>query len=263
MKFLTCFIIFLYFLYLFDFANSQGTIRRPNVRLFHSSAIETVIDSVSSRLKNRELATIFINTFPNTLDTTVIYDEQKNDTFVVTGDIPAMWLRDSTNQVWPYLPYLETDIKLKKMIQCLIFRQVKSVLLDPYANAFNRDVTSPTNEHLDDSTTTLGFLNTRINAMTNHIHERKYELDSLASVLRLSSGYFQNTHGDVIPFDHNWISAIKLIISTIKEQQKGVTEETVLAYTFNRQTRTNTETLHQSRHCSPASVCFSIFFIFP
>ena len=57
---------------------------------------------------------MFENCFPNTLDTTVHFDGD-DDTFVYTGDIHAMWLRDSGAQVWPYVQLANQDPRLKKM----------------------------------------------------------------------------------------------------------------------------------------------------
>lgn len=223
----------------------------PSERKFKSSVIEDTIKDISSRMKDKELAQIFSNTFPNTLDTTVFYNEKEQDTFIITGDIPAMWLRDSTNQVWPYLPFLTRDKELQNMIKGLIHRQANSVLIDPYANAFNKDAFSQFSGHSDDQTFKLGFLKTKTNAMTPLIWERKYELDSLCAVMRLSSGYYENTR-DVSPFNETWVSSIKLILSTIKEQQKGTEEDKRPEYTFSRTTQHQTETLHHSIHCSPS-----------
>ena len=110
-------------------------------RLFRSTAVEKEIVRVQMLLKNRKLSWMFANCFPNTLDTTVFYEsEPEDDTFVVTGDIPAMWLRDSSAQVWPYLMYANEDERLRKMIRGVILRQVRLVLLDPIANPFYRDL---------------------------------------------------------------------------------------------------------------------------
>ena len=86
-------------------ADNIKTTRRPapSERLFTSSAIEQKIEEVKYLLHDSPyLAWMFENCFPNTLDTTVHYsttEDGDDDTFVYTGDIHAMWLRDSGAQV--------------------------------------------------------------------------------------------------------------------------------------------------------------------
>lgn len=162
-------------------------------RLFKSEIIEKIIELVASEIEDPEIMEMFYACFPNTLDTTVHYGgyDGKNDTFVVTGDIPAMWLRDSTNQVWPYLRFINKDEELRRMFIGLINRQVRCILTDPYANAFEQD---------------------------GGVWERKYELDSLASFLRLSVGYFQKTK-DLTPFDSDWLQTVNKIIEIVHLEQ--------------------------------------------
>src|SRR3989338_11270341 len=93
---------------------------RPKVkdRLFHSEVIEEKIIEIAEKIKDPELRRMFSQCLPNTLDTTVYYRENKMgkpDTFVSTGDIPAMWLRASTNQVWPYLRFAKKDQKIRNL----------------------------------------------------------------------------------------------------------------------------------------------------
>lgn len=92
--------------------------QRPDLkdRCFKSKAVENKIKEVVAYIQDEELAWLFSNCYPNTLDTTVFFEEKDGepDSYVITGDIDAMWLRDSTAQVWPYLPLINEDQKLKK-----------------------------------------------------------------------------------------------------------------------------------------------------
>jgi len=108
----------------------------PEKRTYTSEAVEGLIGEVKASIKDKELAWMFENCYPNTLDTTVDYEiiGGKPDTFIITGDIDAMWLRDSTAQVWPYMPLISKDEKIKQLIKGLVNRQVKCVLKDPYAH---------------------------------------------------------------------------------------------------------------------------------
>lgn len=176
---------------------------------------------------------MFSNCFPDTLDTTVTFTQRaegRADTFVITGDIDAMWLRDSTAQVWPYLPLLREDDSLRRLIAGVINRQVASVLLDPYANAFLSNPES-SGEWQSDQTD-----------MRPGVHERKYELDSLCAVLRLSIGYFRAT-GDASCFDAGWQRAVALILQTIRAEQAGSDETLSSPYRFARKTSRGTDTL--------------------
>jgi meiotically up-regulated gene 157 (Mug157) protein len=131
---------------------------------------------------------MFAQCFPNTLDTTVY--ASPGSTFVITGDIAAMWLRDSTNQVLGYIPFVTQDAPLDAMIQGLIARQTEAVLLDPWANAFQRDATQPT-PNAGDQTTRASYLGTQVDANNRLIFERKFEIDSLAAFLKLGGVYYE------------------------------------------------------------------------
>ena len=197
---------------------------RPDVekRLFHSKAVEKQILMVQKLLTNARLSWLFTNCFPNTLDTTVHFsvDGKGNpDTFVYTGDIHAMWLRDSGAQVWPYVPFAKTDPQLKQMIAGVLNRQFKCIHIDAYANAFNM---GPTGSEWDKDETD----------MKPELHERKWEIDSLCYPLRLAYQYWKMT-GDTSVFGEAWIQAITDILKTFKDQQK---KENKGAYHFARVT---------------------------
>ena len=180
-------------------------------RLFRSDAIEREIKRVKKLLKdNPYLAYMFENCFPNTLDTTVHYAEDSDgnpDTFVYTGDIAAMWGRDSGAQVWPYLQFANKDKNLKKLIKGVIRRQLRNICFDPYANAFNR-VPNPNGEWMKDDC-----------GMKPELHERKYEIDSLCYPIRLAYEYWKVT-GDASIFDSTWVEAMQKVLQTFHEQQR-------------------------------------------
>lgn len=209
---------------------SQYICKRPAVqdRLFKSTAVEEQIKSIKNRLKNARLAWMFENCFPNTLDTTIHYrmSDGKNDTFVYTGDIHAMWLRDSGAQVWPYVQLANKDKNLKEMLQGVIRRQFKCINIDPYANAFNDGPTG--GEWMSDATD-----------MKPELHERKWEIDSLCYPIRLAYHYWKTT-GDASIFDDEWIQAIQLVLQTFTEQQK---KNGIGPYSFLRVTDRALDTL--------------------
>ncbi|APY11520.1 metal-independent alpha-mannosidase [Seonamhaeicola sp. S2-3] len=180
-----------------------------NNRTFVSNEVEKVIKKVKKGIRSEELAWMFENCFPNTLDTTVDFEfiNNKPDTFIITGDIDAMWLRDSTAQVWPYLPLVNNDKKLKNLFKGLINRQTKCILLDPYANAFYKDVARETKWKDDKPTPKPG------------VHERKWEIDSLCYAIRLSYGYYKET-GDTSIFDEDWDKAMRLAVNTLRTEQR-------------------------------------------
>jgi len=180
-----------------------------NKRRFTSAAVEDTIRKVKASMADEELAWIFENCFPNTLDTTVTVTDTPNgtETYVITGDIDAMWLRDSSAQVWPYLPLANRDEGLKKLLKGVIAKQCRFVMLDPYANAF-----------YDDPARISEWKNDRTE-MKPGVHERKWEIDSLCYVIRLSHGYYRQT-SDASVFTPQWKNAMKLIVKTLKEQQR-------------------------------------------
>jgi len=210
---------------------SGGTRPAPADRRFRSEAVERFLEKTRTRVGDPELARLFVNCFPNTLDTTVepgTY-EGKPDTAVITGDIPAMWLRDSSAQVWPYLPFAASDEPLRALLEGVIRRQARCILIDPYANAFMADLNAaPLSGARKDDT-----------ELKQGVGERKYELDSLCYPIRLAHGYWKST-GGTQPFDARWLDAMRLVVSTMRVQQR---KGALGPYHFQRTTRTPTETL--------------------
>lgn len=208
----------------------------PDKRRFTSVAVEKTISRMQKVIKDKELAWMFGNCFPNTLDTTVFFKTANGqpDTFVITGDIHAMWLRDSSAQVWPYLPLMKEDSKLQQLIAGVINRQTKCILIDPYANAFND---GPTGSEWDTDHT----------KMTPWLHERKWELDSLCYPIRLAYHFWKHT-GDITPFDAKWQQAMKLAVETMKVQQRKHGKG---PYSFGRTTAWSTDTVPGGGYGNP------------
>lgn len=198
-------------------------------RKFKSVAVERAIAQVQSSIGNKELAWMFGNCFPNTLDTTVEFEmiDGRPDTYVITGDIDAMWLRDSSAQVYPYLSLMKDDAPLQQLIAGVINRQTRCILKDPYANAFYKDETK-VSEWKSDRT-----------EMKPGVHERKWEIDSLCYPIRLAHAYWKAT-GDKSPFDTSWKRAIELTLQTFREQQRKTGKG---PYRFMRQTEIQTDTV--------------------
>jgi meiotically up-regulated gene 157 (Mug157) protein len=189
-----------------------GLAGRPAVadRLFRSAIIERTIQETRAAIGSPELAQIFENCFPNTLDTTVFAENHdKPDTYVITGDIDAMWLRDSAAQVWPYLQFANQDVALRNLLEGVIRRQARLIQLDSYANAFTRATTDPP----------LRWATHDKTEMRPGVAERKWEIDSLCYPVRLAYGFWKVT-GSTAPFDDGWMQAARRIVATFREQQR-------------------------------------------
>jgi meiotically up-regulated gene 157 (Mug157) protein len=209
-------------------------------RAFVSEAIEATIREVAMEIADPELAWLFENCYPNTLDTTVSFKvlDGKPDTFVITGDIHAMWLRDSTAQVWPFLSVARDDKNLRALLEGVIRRQTRCILIDPYANAFND---GPTGSEWERD----------ITAMKPQLHERKWEIDSLCYPIRLAHGYWKVT-GDASIFDARWQDAMGLVVKTFREQQRLNSPG---PYSFQRITAASSDTLPLDGWGNPTRPC--------
>lgn len=220
----------------------------PEKRGFVSRAVEQCIRQTAPKIKDEKLRWMFQNCFPNTLDTTVRYSLRNGrpDTFVITGDIDAMWLRDSSAQVWPYLPLMKEDEPLRLMVAGLINRQTECILIDPYANAFND---GPKGSYWETDFT---------QKMAKELHERKWEIDSLCYPIRLAWHYWKLT-GDTSVFDDRWHEAMLLVMKTFREQQR---KENLGPYSFYRECERPTDSQINSGWGAPVKPVGLIFSAF-
>eukprot|EP01063_Lacrimia_lanifica_P011007 TRINITY_DN17770_c0_g1_i1.p1 TRINITY_DN17770_c0_g1~~TRINITY_DN17770_c0_g1_i1.p1 ORF type:complete len:466 (+),score=121.04 TRINITY_DN17770_c0_g1_i1:54-1451(+) len=204
----------------------------PSKRAFVSPVVDEVVANISGRMKDAELATLFTNCMPNTLDTTVQH-AGRNDSFIITGDITAMWLRDSSGQVTPYIKYLNQDPGLKAMLLGVLERQFSSLLLDVYANAYNYGKTGGDWQH-----------DKRIPNMTKGVWEGKYELDSWAYVMENAYKVYNETgYGEVSAKYKPAMLKIYASMRYMQQDSRNMAQTDTLYYSFARTTEKPSDTL--------------------
>ncbi|EAQ87950.1 hypothetical protein CHGG_04569 [Chaetomium globosum CBS 148.51] len=240
----------------------------PRCRTFHSDAIEKVINDITSRMKDPDLARLFENAFPSTTDTTVKFHTDGKDekikqklrsrkekdswvdegewagpqSFIITGDILAEWLRDSTNQLKPYQALATKDPAIFNLILGAINTQSEYVIQSPYCNAFQPPPISelPVSYNGQDDAVHPIYEPTAV-------FECKYELDSLAHFLALANEFHRHT-GSRDFLNPRWYKAVETVLSVLDAQSQSTFDSEGSyrqnAYTFQRNTNTGTETLN-------------------
>lgn len=171
----------------------------------------------------KALAPMISQCFLNTMETTVKQLED-GTYFVITGDIPAMWLRDSAAQVRPYVKFAGEDKDLQQILEGVIAKQAEFVCIDPYANAFNESANGV--GHQDNT------------VLNEHVWERKYEVDSLCAPLYLGYYYWKTTGISKI-FTQNFYNMIAVIVETFTTEQ----DHEKSPYYFQRYHCAKTDTL--------------------
>lgn len=232
----------------------------PKCRTFVSEAVEYVIKDLMDKVQDEDLARLIENCLPNTLDTTILWQAPAGNlrfgsqpqTFVVTGDIHAEWLRDSARQLSVYQPFIKYDDKLKEMIKGAVNTQVNYILNSAYCNAFHPPPGSgiPKGESAVD--------NVFPHPDWRQVFECKYELDSLASFLTLSNEYYLNSDGDLSFLTNNWLTAYERILIILKRESlptfdKDTGRTLSFYYSFQRNTNIGTETLPLSGLGNPVN----------
>ncbi len=182
-----------------------------------SDSLQALIDDVTRAWADQpNLARVFARCLRSSLETTVRARED-GTTFVVTGDIPAMWLRDSAAQVWPYLELCARDAGLRGVLAGVIHTQARQLLRDPYANAFNPEPNGA--GHAGDQPERDPF-----------VWERKFELDSLCYPIRLAHRYWR-VMGDAGPLRGDFEAAARLAVRVMRTEQRHAEGS---EYTFRR-----------------------------
>ncbi|MBC8163797.1 MAG: glycoside hydrolase family 125 protein, partial [Roseiflexaceae bacterium] len=198
--------------------------------------LQPLVDEIADRLAQRpHLAELFRRCYPNTM-TTTMRAAADGTTFVITGDIPAMWLRDSTAQVRPYLVQAAHDPQIAALLAGVVRRQMRSIQIDPYANAFNETANGA--GYQDDLTD-----------MHPAVWERKYEIDSLCYPLQLAYLLWRAT-GQTDHLDAEYQRAVRSILALWTCEQQHITDS---PYHFQRLDCPPSDTLPNHGHGSPVA----------
>jgi len=248
--------------------------QRPSThcRTFESELVEKVIRDLNASMIDRDLFRIFENAFPNTLDTTVRWhvDGTEDEThrshlwshgiepeawqglqsFIVTGDINAEWLRDSTNQLAQYQRLAKKDKRIENLILGAINTQAEYIIESPYCNAFQPPPPSRLNPSDNGQGDTVHPA-----YEPSKVFECKYELDSLAHFLALSNQFHDHT-GSTAYLTPRWYEAVESLTQVLDQQSKSTFDEKSgrferQMYRFQRTTNTGTETLNLGGNGNP------------
>ena len=198
---------------------------------------EQVLQLVKEKMAHRpKIVAMFENCYQDTLEKTVHLHREDGTAFMLTGDIPAMWLRDSTNQLRPYLLVASENERVAEIIEGVIKKQFQCILRDPYANAFNEEENGA--GHQEDLT-----------EMKPDIWERKYEIGSLCYPVELAYLYWKNT-GKTAQFDGLFLEVARTIVALWKTEQHHGEQS---PYTFRRLDCVETDTLPCEGKGNPVS----------
>lgn len=175
-----------------------------------------------------KLAKLYRNCYPNTLETATEFMDD-GSVFVLTGDIPAMWLRDSTAEVSHYIPLAAENEDIREIIKGVIKRQRMYISMEPYANAYKKEPNG--HREFDDSP-------------LNHpiVWERKYEIDSLCYPIRLAYLYWKAT-GDGSVLCKDFLESAKTTVALWRTEQHHFEKS---PYRFTRKNCPYQDTLHNS-----------------
>ncbi|MBC1628167.1 glycoside hydrolase family 125 protein [Listeria welshimeri] len=187
--------------------------------------IQSSTEKIKKEINNQKLAEMYARCMENTLDTTIKIRES-GLTFILTGDIPAMWLRDSVCQVRPFLIFAKENEEIESMLIGLSKEQVSLVGIDPYANAFNETPNGA--GHQADKT-----------EMHPQVWERKYEIDSLCYPIQLAYLIWKIT-GRTEQFDAAFFKMLQTIFAVWEVEQH---HETKSPYRFERMDCVPSDTL--------------------
>ncbi|KAK3394197.1 hypothetical protein B0H63DRAFT_491723 [Podospora didyma] len=242
----------------------------PECRKFQLPAMEKLIENMKSVIKDPDLFRLFENTYPNTLDTMVKWRGYANKTdsfsgetevtkeeltYVITGDIDAMWLRDSASQIFSYLPLLQPSSdpdSLASLWRGLVNSQARYIVISPYCHSFQ----PPAESGIPPTTNGAYHLNSPRPAYDPQlVFDCKWELDSLASFLQISAAYYSKTNDLDFFGKYSWVDAVRAAIKAAGDMRNGTYDEEgrplTSAWTFTGYTNRGSETLTNDGEGNP------------
>ena len=200
---------------------SNGSVQVSNARpaeqcrTFISPGVEAVIQNVTSRMTDPDLARLFENCFAACIDTVI---QWKGNTatgeelcFIITGDINAMWLRDSAQSLHPYQSLIATSKDIASLFRATINLQSRYLTNAPYCNVFHPPVESGLSPQASD------FKGDITPAVSNQTiwTPCQFELDSLAGFLQMSYDYWQATANSSFFQQPSWLTAVNSVLQTM------------------------------------------------
>lgn len=215
-----------------------------------------------SVISDPDLYRLFQNAYPNTLDTAIKWKGYANGTdeeltFVITGDINAMWLRDSSNQMQSYLPLLNassSNNSIASLYRGVINLQARYLLTSPYCNSFQ----PPVESNIPPAENPSASMDKVFPSYSNSsVFECKYELDSLAAFLEVSSNYYNATEDVAFFGKYQWVNAIEAVLNVANAMMTptyaadGSVNKS--PYTFTRQNSRASETLENDGLGNPTN----------
>jgi meiotically up-regulated gene 157 (Mug157) protein len=234
----------------------------PHCRTFQLPSMEKLLERMKGVVKDPDLFRLFENSYPNTLDTMIKWRGYANKTdsetgnstvtdeelaYVITGDIDAMWLRDSASQIYSYLPLLEASTSpnsLASLWRGLINSHSRYIIISPYCHSFQPPAESGVKPSHNGA---YSQNNPQPPYDPLLVFDCKWELDSLASFLQISTAYYEKTKDVKFFQKYSWIEAVKAAVDAAGAMRLGTyapdgkVEKS--AWTFTGWTNRGSETL--------------------
>ncbi|CAG8686285.1 10810_t:CDS:2, partial [Ambispora leptoticha] len=212
-------------------------------RKFKSQIIEQTIIEISKKMKDKDLATLFENCWSHSLDNYVLWQDDSKGyprTFIASGKLEVLYIRDSTNQIISYTPFAKDDPELAKMILGVINMQAEYLAKDIYSNSFF----PPPSSNLPRPYDPWEENDKSYPKPSSAVWQAKYAADNLAAFLKLTYHYWKHTNDPSFMQNEHWVDATQLAINVLFEQMRGTMEEFGNeAYLFTRPSRNSSETL--------------------